>query len=281
MTSIITNKSMEKKNKLPENRDTAAKGYSWGAAFRNKWALGLVILLILIGFQISSMVFPPYLFPSLGQIWEGFVSIILEQMPAILITMARFVISLSVALLVGWGIGLVMGAFRKTIGEFFTPLFSVMQAVPALSWVLVAVLWISNANMRIGFISFFICMPLIAIAVYEGIRNIDSEIVEAMDQFRPTKLQVLRIILIPQSMVYLLISVRTVSSFLLRILVFAELIGASTGIGQQMQVAQTNFQLDMVFAWTLVLIIVNFILVFAINKAEKHLLRWRGEAVVR
>lgn len=248
---------------------------------KNKWNVALVILLILGIFYLSGLFFPPYLFPSLGKVWAGFSSILVDQMPTIGITLARFVISLAVAVIVGWILGLLMGAFRKTIGEFFTPVFSVMQAVPALSWVLLAVLWISDSNLRIGFISFFICMPLIAIAVYEGIRNIDPEIVEAVDQFRPTKFQVLRIVLIPQSVVYLIMSLRSTSAFLLRILVFAELIGASTGIGQQMQVAQTNFMLDMIFAWTFVLIIVNFALVFIIDKAENYLLRWRGEAQIR
>lgn len=248
---------------------------------RNKWALALVVVLLLGGVQISSMVLPPFIFPGLEQIWAGFVEILTHQMSDIGVTLARFTVALGLSLIAGWAIGLAMGAFRKTIGEFFTPVFSIMQAVPALSWVLLAVLWISDVNLRIGFICFFISMPLIAIAVYEGIRNIDPEIVEAVDQFRPTKLQVLRMLLIPQSLVYLMMSVRSVSAFALRILVFAELIAASTGIGQQMQVAQTNFQLDMIFAWTLVLIIVNFGLVFLIDKTERRLLRWRGEAVIR
>ncbi|WP_157977516.1 ABC transporter permease [Streptomyces triticisoli] len=248
---------------------------------RNKWALALVIVLLLGGVQISSMVLPSFIFPGLDQIWASFVEILSHQLSDIGITLARFTVALSLSLAAGWAIGLAMGAFRKTIGEFFTPAFSIMQAVPALSWVLLAVLWISDVNLRIGFICFFISMPLIAIAVYEGIRNIDPEIVEAVDQFRPTKLQVLRMLLIPQSLVYLLMSVRSVSAFSLRILVFAELIAASTGIGQRMQVAQTNFQLDMIFAWTLVLIIVNFVLVFLIDKTEQRLLRWRGEAVIR
>lgn len=251
------------------------------AAVRSKWALALVIVLLLGGMQISSMLLPPFIFPGLDQIWAGFVEILSHQLPDIGVTLARFAVSLALSLAAGWAIGLAMGAFRKTVGEFFTPAFSIMQAVPALSWVLLAVLWISDVNLRIGFICFFISMPLIAIAVYEGIRNIDPEIVEAVDQFRPTKLQVLRMLLIPQSLVYLLMSVRSVSAFALRILVFAELIAASTGIGQQMQVAQTNFQLDMIFAWTLVLIIVNFGLVFLIDKTERRLLRWRGEAVIR
>ena len=248
---------------------------------RNKTAVVLVIVLILAGTQISSMIFPPYLFPSLGQIWAGFVDILVNQRSDIAITMLRFVLSLAAALFAGWMLGLVMGAFRRTIGAFFTPAFSIMQAVPALSWVLLAVLWISDINLRIGFICFAISMPLIAIAVYEGIRNIDSEIVEAIDQFRPTKLQVLRMLLLPQSVVYLIMSVRSTAAFTLRILVFAELIGAATGIGQRMQVAQTNFQLDMIFAWTLLLIVVNFGLVYLIDLAEKHLLSWRGEAVIR
>ncbi|WP_285729203.1 ABC transporter permease subunit [Nocardiopsis sp. ATB16-24] len=250
-------------------------------AVKDKWALALVVAVILGLVQLSSMILPPFLFPGLGDIAMAVVDILANQKSDILITMARFVVSLVVAIAAGWIIGLVMGAFRSTVGALFTPLFSIMQAVPALSWVLLAVLWISDINIRIGFICFAISMPLIAIAVYEGIRNIDPEIVEAVDQFRPTKLQALRMLLIPQSVVYMIMSLRSTTAFTLRILVFAELIGAASGIGQRMQVAQTNFQLDMIFAWTFLLILVNFALVYLIDVAEKHLLAWRGEAVIR
>jgi ABC-type nitrate/sulfonate/bicarbonate transport system permease component len=74
---------------------------------------------------------------------------------------------------------------------------------------------------------------------------------------------------------------RNVSSLVLRILVFAELIGASTGVGARMGEAQTNFDMGMIFAWTAIMVAMNFIIVWGIDFAESKLLSWRREVAVR
>jgi NitT/TauT family transport system permease protein len=183
--------------------------------------------------------------------------------------------------MIGWSIGLAMGAFRTRVGQYLMPALNIIQAIPALSWVLVSVLWISSIEVRTIFICFIIGLPFFALNVYEGLRDINSDIVKAIDQFRPSRLQVMRILLIPQSLVYLLLSVRSAASLCLRILVFAEMIGATSGVGERMAVALANFRMDQIFAWTLVLIMVGFGVSRATGAAERWLLRWRDEVIVR
>lgn len=245
------------------------------------WGGITIFIILLAGIQLGSKILPPYLFPGLPEIWNGLVEIVRTNFSDIGITLLRFAVSLLLAVAGGWALGVLMGAFRNSVAALLRPLFSVMQAIPALSWVLLSVLWITGTETRIVFVCFVISLPLYAINVYEGIRNIDGELVDAIDQFRPNRWQVIRVLLIPQSFVYLLISLRSVTAFALRILIFAELIGAGSGIGQKMGLAQSNFQLDLIFAWTMVMILINFLLVGLTNLLERWLLGWRGEAVIR
>lgn len=242
----------------------------------------VVVAALLVGLiQLGHLSLPPYLFPSALAVGQAVVEAFTVDASDIFISLFRFIVALSTATLCGWLLGLLMGAFRKSVSRILKPIFSILQAVPALSWVLLSVLWISEVEIRIWFICFMIGLPFYAIAVYEGIRDIDSELVEAIDQFRPNRWQVLVMLLIPQSLVYLLISMRSVSSLILRILVFAELIGASSGIGEAMGAAQTNFRMDMIFAWTIVMVLFNFLLMGGIDLLERHLLSWRKEVAVR
>ena len=48
-----------------------------------------------------------------------------------------------------------------------------------------------------------------------------------------------------------------------------------TGIGHQLSVAQELFSVSDVFAWTLVLVVLLFLLEAIVARAEKRLLRWR------
>ena len=109
----------------------------------------------------------------------------------------------------------------------------------------------------------------------------DNDVLEAVEQFRPSKLQTLRILLMPQSVVSLMTAMRSTAAMTLKIMVLAELLGANNGIGRAMGTAQANFQIDVVFAWTIILIAANFAVIKLIDLLERAVLRWRTEAVVR
>lgn len=241
----------------------------------------LVLLVALAGIQIASLFMPAYIFPDLKAIWGGLVEILRDDRGDILATIARFTGALLGAMVAGWAIGLLMGAFRNTVGELLRPVFGIMQAVPALSWILVSVIWLHSVEARIFFIVFVIGVPFFVVAVFEGIRNIDHELMEGIGQFRPSRLQILRVLFVPQSLTYMLMTLRSAGAFCLRILVFAELIGATAGVGYSMGLAQSNFRIDLIFAWTVVLIAFNFLLTAVVDLVERYLLRWRREAVVR
>ena len=56
----------------------------------------------------------------------------------------------------------------------------------------------------------------------------------------------------------------------------AELVGAVTGIGHQLAVAQELFSVADVFAWTLILVALLFILEAIVVRVERRVLRWRA-----
>jgi NitT/TauT family transport system permease protein len=48
-----------------------------------------------------------------------------------------------------------------------------------------------------------------------------------------------------------------------------------------MNLAQSTFRIDQVFAWTFFLVILNLLLQTTVSSVEKLALRWRPEATVR
>lgn len=249
--------------------------------FRRSWPTLATIALFILANWIGSLIFPTFLFPSVPQTASAVVTILTENYTPLLLTLLRFVVALVAAAFVGWAVGILMGAFRRYFGRFFREVTSFIQAIPAISWVVLAVLWIQNIELRIFITTFLIAFPFFVIAVYEGIRDMDKDLLDAVDQFRPTKLQVIRMLLVPQSLMTLILALRSTSAMTLKILVFFELIGANNGVGQQFALAQSTFRIDMVFGWTIILVIVNFVLLWFIDLIEKWVFRWRSEAVVR
>ena len=65
-------------------------------------------------------------------------------------------------------------------------------------------------------------------------------------------------------------------SLAIRVVTIAELVGAVTGIGHQLSVAQELFSVADVFAWTIVLVALLFLLEAMVARVETRLLRWRA-----
>jgi NitT/TauT family transport system permease protein len=59
------------------------------------------------------------------------------------------------------------------------------------------------------------------------------------------------------------------------VVTIAELVGAVTGIGYGLVVAQELFSVSEVFAWTLILVIILFVAEAALTRIEERMLRWR------
>lgn len=241
----------------------------------------VVLVALLIALQIIDSMMADYLFPSVPELANATWMALTTQQAAIIATIARFCVALGAALVVGWALGVAMATFPSTLGRFLKPVITIIQAVPALSWVLLAVLWLEGVEQRVFAVVFVIALPFYVLAVVDGIRALDSDVFDAIAQFRPRRHQVVTILFVPQSLVYVLLTTRNAAAFCLRILVFTELIAATSGIGSQMSAAQSRFEVSYIFAWSAVLIVFNVVFVALIDLVEWRVLRWRKEAGVR
>jgi NitT/TauT family transport system permease protein len=126
-----------------------------------------------------------------------------------------------------------------------------------------------------------ILLPFYALNVYDGIRALSRDLVEMVETFRPSRWQMFRLLILPHIVPYILMTTKSIIGYATRMTVFAELVCVSTGMGARMGLAQNNFQMEGVIAWTIVLVVVNLGIQALVAAAEKPLLRWRPEVAVR
>jgi ABC-type nitrate/sulfonate/bicarbonate transport system permease component len=84
----------------------------------------------------------------------------------------------------------------------------------------------------------------------------------------------LRIVLLPAALPMVMAGLRIALSTSLAVLVVAEMLGASSGIGYFIQEAQQTFQIPQTYAGILVLAAVGWFLDTAFLLGEHRLLRW-------
>lgn len=268
----------------PENSSKLLETPKPGAATnffkRDLFANLVVVALILATMEVSSWFSPPYIMPAVSQSAKYTVKILQEDYIHILITISRLFFAVAFSLVVGSLIGAVMGMI-KPIAPFVKSIVVIDTGVPALSWMLFAVFWFKQPEVRVFFILVMILLPFYALNVYDAIRALSTDLIEMVETFRPNRWQVLRLLILPHVVPYILMTTKSIIGYATRMTVFAELVSVSTGMGARMGLAQNNFEMDGVIAWTVLLVILNLSVQALVALAEKSLLKWRPEVSVR
>jgi NitT/TauT family transport system permease protein len=257
---------------------TVRKGTTEGQ--RDVLATTLVVVAMLAAMQIASAYVPDYIMPAPISVLAATKDLLFSDKTHILVTLARLTGAIAFSMIVG----IVVGGAMGTIG-FIRPVLRAIividTGIPALSWMLVAVFWFRDPETRIFFILTVILLPFYALNVYEGIRALPRDLIDMVESFRPSRWQVLHYLVIPHIVPYIFLTTKSVIGYAIRMAVFVELIASAIGIGSRMNLAQSTFRIDQVFAWTFLLVVLNIALQPVVSAIEKVALKWRPEVKVR
>jgi NitT/TauT family transport system permease protein len=208
---------------------------------------------------------PPFAIPSLLRIAKAITTITPLD---VAVTLARVIAALIVSFVLG--IMLAMAMYRSdTLDKYLHPMIRILMAVPVVSWILFAVLWFPGVEFRI-------CGPVFLVDTLDAMRSVPRELRQMMRSFRPTTLQFFVKLMLPAIVPTIFTSWKVNISLAIRVVTIAELVGAVTGIGHQLSVAQELFSVADVFAWTIVLVALLFLLEAIVARVETRLLRWRA-----
>ena len=106
------------------------------------------------------MILPPFLFPPVPEIISRTIEILVtgSLLMDVLLTGARIFGGLFGAFFLGALLALVIA--RSTVVEnFLTPVLTFFQGIPALSWVVFAIIWFHGTEFRVLFIMVMTTLP--------------------------------------------------------------------------------------------------------------------------
>lgn len=231
---------------------------------------------MIVVWQGMSYFFPPYLIPSVprvaAQVWE-----ILTERGSLLnagATFTRIITGLSLSFLVGFLLGLTM-ALHRPAADLLLPIIHVIQGVPSLSWVIIAVIWFKDVEARALFVLLASGVPNFSIQVHDAVRDISRELWEMVQALRPTRSQMLRHMILPAIVPEVFTAWKVNLGIATRVVIIAELVGSTFGIGYQLRLSQDLFNMAAVVAWTLALVLFAVVGEQALALLERRMLRWR------
>ena len=240
--------------------------------------LGLSVLpfvVVILLWQFASLFFPRFLFPSLIDVFWRCLDIFTtaSMFADVLATVFRILAGLAGAFVVGGVLALLM--VRSTvIDRFLSPILSLFQGIPALSWVVFAIIWFHGTEFRIFFIMVMTTLPAFTFQVLGALRAMSRDLMEMVFSFRPTRLKLFRVMIAPAILPDILTAWKVNLGNASRVVVVAELVGATGGVGYELLQQQQVFDMAGALAWTLQLVffvlIVQGLLTLIENTAFKY-----------
>lgn len=143
--------------------------------------------------------------------------------------------------------------------RLFSPLITAVKAVPVASFTILALIWISSAELSV-LITFLMSLPVAYSNIFEGIRSFDRDLTVMADIFAIPPARRFVGVYLSQIMPYFRSAVKLSMGLCWKSGVAAEVIGIPKGsIGEKLYNSKIYLETADLFAWTLVIIVLSLI----------------------
>src|SRR5690606_27448560 len=189
-------------------------------------------------------------------------------------TLQEALIGLVIGMLIGTIVGILL-ALSGRLDKWLSPYIMALYSLPRVALAPLFVVWFG-----IGMTSKIIMVVAMVVFVafynaYEGIKNMDQDLLDMMRTYKASKLKTLTWVILPSITVWILTSLRLNIEMALIGAVIAELIGSSQGLGYYITYSSSLLDITGVFAGLVIIMLIAVIMEQIIVQMEKRLLKYR------
>lgn len=238
-------------------------------------------LIFLIWFEITRRELVSEIFvPSPATVWETFLELMNEGyhghnlMEHNIVSLERVMIGWVVATLISVPLGLAMGLSAKVRAVFDYPI-EFYRPLPPLAYYTLLVLWFGIGETSKILLLFLAAMPPIIIGCSQAVRDVSPSVTQAARSLGATPLQVFYKITLPATMPATITSMRISLGFTYTVLVAAEIVAATEGIGWLVWDAAKFLRSDIIFVGIIVMGITGIFLDGILRLIARYMLRWK------
>jgi NitT/TauT family transport system permease protein len=172
------------------------------------------------------------------------------------ITTYRVFLGTVIGSLAGTALGIITRYNRLAESLVRSVIHPLLQSVPSICWALVFVLWFGLSNTTPVLTIAVAVAPYFIINIWEGMKELDTNLIEMASMYTHRHTRMLNKVILP--MLYPYMFAATKSSFMTawKIIIPAEIFGATSGMGYMLSLAFESYRIASVFGWTLVFSII-------------------------
>ncbi len=238
--------------------------------------LASLLILLILWQALAWWLHSPLLPPPLEVFSELSMSIRSGTLPYHLgITLARLGVSFILAMSLGCALGIMMGRHRW-LDRWLDPWLTVFLNIPALVTIILCYVWFGLTEAAAIIAVVVNKLPNVTVALREGTRQLDRQLLEMARVYRFGRWQTLRHVVWPQLTPFVITAARTGLALIWKIILVVELLGRSNGMGYQLHLFFQLFDVAAILAYTLAFVIVIQLFEWTVLQPLDHYAnRWR------
>ena len=196
------------------------------------------------------------------------------------VSLSRAAVGGGLGVILGLVLGVAAGLFR--LGEeLFDALLQMLRTVPFLALVPLFIVWFGiDETPKLILIALATTFPMY-LNTYAGVRNVDRKVIEAAKTFGLTGPRLIREVVLPLALPSILTGLRFALGVSVLVLIAAEQINASAGLGYLLNTAQLYQQVDVILVCIAIYAALGLGADLIVRMLERLLMPWRAGVAAR
>ncbi|MDO4500824.1 MAG: ABC transporter permease subunit [Erysipelotrichaceae bacterium] len=226
-----------------------------------------ICLMIIIYSLLSIVVNKTFILPGILEIAFSLKEIVfnVKFLSIVFTSLFRVFIGLLTSFILALLLSL-LSYFNKTIKEFFEPVYLLLKTIPNVTYIIVSLLWLGR-NGSVLLVSALVVFPILYNSILNALFNIDKELIEITDTYNGSNIYKIRKIYLPLIRNDILLSLKNSCSLGFKVAIMAEILSqVKTGIGRELHFARINYLMADIFAWTIIIIVISYLIDYLLNK---------------
>jgi len=190
-------------------------------------------------------------------------------------TLWRVAAAFVIAMIFGTAVGIIMGS-RRDVDTMLDIWLILFLNIPALVTIILCYVWFGLTETAAITAVALNKFPNVVVTMREGTRAVDRDLLEVAQVFRVGRMRTFTRFFLPQLYPYFMVSARSGIALIWKIVLVVELLGRSNGIGYQLSIFFSQYDIAGLLAYTFAFVIVMILVEIGfVGPMDRHVTRWR------
>jgi NitT/TauT family transport system permease protein len=276
MGEALTSPVNQQEELVNESLSTKSLSVTIAFLFRLRRLLGIVIFLLIWEICGRTGVIDSRFLPPFSVVITTFFKMLAsgEMITHMVVSLRRSLLGFGLGLLIAVPLGFLIGSFKK-IDFYIDPLLQLFRQTSAIALLPAFMLFFGIAeSSKIAIVFWGVWAPILLNTI-NGVKGVDPILIKAARSMGASQLTIFKKVIFPSAFPSIITGMRLSATTAILILIVAEMMGASEGLGYLLYDTQLKYQIPRMYAIIITMSFIGITVNYLLVALEKRVSRWK------